>query len=176
MTNTPRETVAALDEVMRRLDDIRSSLRGLGSAAAGPFDELGGSASLAGENLKELNREFSSFQKQIEKNFSSSLKAAIRDGSGFLPVLEKMRTSIEDLVLETAVVNPALNALFGGSRATIGGVGEAWGDTGGSGQKGLIGDVLGSFLGLFQARAAGGPVNAQQPYLCLLYTSPSPRD
>jgi len=153
------DTQNALGNVTRQLDDVRISLGNLGAAINKPFADMQANVVESGDSLSKLNGEFSRLRDQIEKNFSSGLKNAIRDGGNFTSFLDKMRTSLEDLVLQAAVVNPVLNALFGGSRGTASDLGAALGGAGSGG------GLIGGFLNLFQARALGGPVNSGQPYL-----------
>lgn len=157
--DTLGNTPGALGTLTRQLEEMRVSLGNLNTAIDRPFADMREKALDSTDAMNRLNGEFSQLRDQIEKNFSAGLKSAIRDGGTFVSFLDKMRGSLEDLVLQAAVVNPVLNTLFGGQRGTasdLGAVLSAGGDSGG---------LLGGFLDFFQARAYGGPVNSGQPYV-----------
>jgi hypothetical protein len=164
MTNTTRDTENALSHLGGQLDTISLRLRDLEPLAQKPLASMQQRAEESTRSLEKLNAEFIRLSGSIKKDFSDGLKSVVRDGTGFLPFLDKMRKALEDFVLQTAVVNPALNALFGGARGTSLDYGAA-ASSYGSGSNGIFGNLVGGFLDFFDARAFGGPVSARQPYL-----------
>jgi hypothetical protein len=129
----------------------------------GNLDSVGHTAKRNEKNLTDFLGAMSSFRESMQNNLSNSFKDAIRNGSNFADVFTKIRLSLEDLVLQLGVVNPALNVLFGGSKATLAGIGSV---SGGSFKDGgLFGSLLGGVFDLFEGRASGGPVKGGVPYI-----------
>lgn len=117
------------------------------------------------EKLAGLNKEMRIFRDSLENDFARSLTKAIQGGDGFGAMFKRVGATLEEMVLRLAVVNPAINALFGNNATTLdqnpGDVSSLVSAQGG----GLFGSLTKGLFELFSARAAGGPVAGQTPYL-----------
>lgn len=157
-----REAASALEEVRARLEEVLRITRELDRVIGRPMETLAVRTSVSAGEFQKLNDQMRSFKDSLARDFGKAITGAIKDGDGFIGFFDRLRGSLEDLVIQLAVVNSALNVLFGGSRGEL----SAIGGLGASGRNdGLLGDLTSGILGLFEARAFGGPVNAGQPYL-----------
>jgi hypothetical protein len=117
------------------------------------------------ERVKDLTKEVGSFRDTLQKDFSGAVKNALKNGSDFAGVFDRMRTSLEDLVIQMGVVNPALNFLFGENKSTLSTIGEISGGNLNRKGSGIFGSLLGGIFDLFEGRALGGPVKGGVPYI-----------
>jgi phage-related minor tail protein len=115
----------------------------------------------AAQSIKDLGKEITALNQNLQKDFSDSIKSAIKNGTDFTGIFEKLRGTLEDFVIQVGVVNPALNALFGGNRGTLGDIGGDSFD----GSRGLFGALFSGITNLLEGRAAGGPVSPGTPYI-----------
>ncbi len=129
------------------------------------FDRMNAGLKENDTNLGNFTKSLQKFRDANEKTFGDAVTNAIKGSDGFGGAMLKMKSSLEDLVIQMAVVNPLLNTLFGNDRGTINNFSSFANKQISSGTGGLVGDLFGGILGLFDARAFGGPVNAGQPYL-----------
>lgn len=164
-------TTQDFNDVAQSLSAIRAELNGVNAAfremervMQKPMGDLARTTVESEKRVDSLNSQMERFNRTLANDFGKAITGAIRNGDGFIGFFEKMRSSLEDLVIQLAVVNPVLNSVFGAQRGTIGDVNGAAAANAGT-SHGLFGDLVGGILGLFEARAAGGPVNARQPYL-----------
>jgi hypothetical protein len=150
--------VGEIRDALRQVDALFGQLR---TSVKGHLDNVTETASAS---FKDLTKEINGFSTLLQKDISSSLRNAIKGGNDFANVFEKMRSSLEDLVIQLAVINPVLNGLFGGQRGTLGDMASfTRGNFGGD--RGIFGSLLGGIFDLFEGRAAGGPVRAGIPYI-----------
>lgn len=154
-----------LQTMRASLGEVNRAFRELEQIMQKPMDALGDASLQNAARLNRMNAEISQVKDSLERDFGKALTGAIRNGDGFLSFFEKMRASLEELVLQLAVVNPLLNFAFGGERGDVSGLGAAAGIYGRNPGNGLLGDIVGGIAGLFEARAFGGPVAAGRPYL-----------
>jgi hypothetical protein len=117
------------------------------------------------EKLKKLNTEFKGTAETIKNDFSKSLTDAIKGGDSFSSAFLKVRKSLEDLAIKTAITNPIANTLFGSSAATLDTVQGAGQILPSQDKGGLLGQLINGIADTFGARAFGGPVGAGKPYL-----------
>lgn len=138
-----RRASAAMDDAFRNLDAVYARNK---------------------EKLGLLNRELRVFRDSLEHDFSRALQKAVQGGDGFAGMFERMRTSLEDMVVRLAVINPAMSLLFGKDGATLG-QGADFGAALSAQGGGLFGSISRFFSDMIAARAAGGPVAGRAPYL-----------
>jgi hypothetical protein len=113
--------------------------------------------------IEAISRSWLALKKNLLDDVSPAFRQVIRDGEGFGDLLGKLRQKIEDFVLETAVVNPLLNGLFGTERANLqNGFGDsgpfsgaALGGSGSSG-GGLFGSLVSGLFDVFSPSGGSG--------------------
>lgn len=119
--------------------------------------------------LKTLKEEFSSTSDVIKSSFSKSIADAINGTDTFASTFDKIRKSLEDFAIKTAVTNPISDFLFGESKdknsARLDSIQNISDILPAKGSGGLLGELTNGIADLFGARAFGGPVGAGTPYL-----------
>ena len=147
------------------MDNKHESLQQSAKQACECLDETDQSTKKVNDSLDKLKEKFSKTAETIKNDFSKSLMDAIRGGDTFSTAFTKARQSLEDFFINTAVVNPLSNILFGSEDPTLGAINKASDVLPAKGKGGLLGDLTNSIADLFGARAFGGPVGAGQPFL-----------
>ncbi len=129
------------------------------------LDKTDQSTKKVNDSLDNLKEKFSKTAEIIKNDFYKSLMDAVRGGDTFSTTFTKVRQALEDLFINTAVVNPLSNILFGGHDPALGAINKVSDVLPAKGKSGLLGDLTNGIADLFGARALGGPVGAGKPYL-----------
>jgi len=146
-------------------DETHERIQNAALKTNGVLHETGSTLDETKEKLAKLNQEFSKVADTIKDNFSKSIADAINGGNTFSSTFDKIRKSLEEFAIRTAVLNPLSDILFGGKSARLDQVNSVDEVLPTQGKSGLLGDLANSIADLFGARAFGGPVGAGQPYL-----------
>ncbi len=149
------------------LDDNQQEMQQATQQTTTVVRDAGAAADDTTVKLKSLNKEFLDTSKTIKDSFSKSISDAINGTNTFAASFDKIRKSLEDLAIKTAITNPLSDFLFGsvGKNARLDSVQSVNDVLPAQGRGGLLGDLTNGIADLFGARAFGGPVGAGQPYL-----------
>ena len=71
------------------------------------------------DRVKEARSEMKKLGETVFNDVGESFKKVIRDGDGFQELLGKIKDRVQNFVLETAVINPIKNSLFGQKAVTV---------------------------------------------------------
>lgn len=129
------------------------------------LDGIGASSDKTKEKLKGLKEEFSKTSDVIKNSFTKSISDAISGSDTFASAFEKIRKSLQDFAIKTAITNPLSDFLFGRENPALSQISNINDVLPAKGTGGLLGDLTNSIADLFGARAFGGPVGAGQPFL-----------
>lgn len=122
--------------------------------------------------VAETHRQFSALGKVMRGDVRESFRQAIQTGGDFGDVLTKLRQRLEDFVVETGIINPLMNGLFGTQDPTLkdfamskGPLADVVGAS--NGMLGTLFGQFGSFLGMGASNGGQGTasvvMNIQTP-------------